>query len=227
MTAAFVSCIPSHYPAIRRSELMRRTVLIAYLTPVRGVGCRSGSYLIYGVFGTVAWLCLAGSAILSHCWLLGYQRQHQKTGVFSKFFGTAAAAHTANGAAADKEKYASTLGAASTGAQGSGETRADILESPFYRGVRITAAVLRYFGKMLACVNALWLLSSNLMVYASAFSNCFCQSNYVSLRSTAWVLLFKGATDLQAAALTPWATGVAASIMGTCPFPVLSSHTTY
>ena len=150
------------------------------------------------MLGTVSWWCLAVSHLLSHHWLLGYQRQHQKTGVFSKRFG-----------ALDVEKPA----APSSPNSALGESRADMLESAVYRSVRVAAALLRYFAKFVACVNALWLLASNLMIYASAYSNCFCQSDYISLGPNAWVLLFKGAEDLQQAALTPWATGVAASII--------------
>ena len=182
-------------------------VLIAFLTPVSGVGCRSGSYLIYGVLGTISWMCLAASAVLSHCWLLGYQRQHQKSGVFSESFGPANGRkrpdESTAGGSSDVEK---TPGAP-------GDSHADVLESAYYRSVRIAASALRYSAKTIACINAMWLLVSNLMIYASAYSNCFCQSNYVSLGPNAWVLLFKGASDLQAAALTPWATGVAASII--------------
>ena len=159
-------------------------------------------------------MLLAGSAILSHCWLLGYQRHHQKAGVFSESFGTRAERDrsddtTATAGVSDVEKDADSTGSVSPPR----ESRRDLLESAFYRYVRISAAILRYSGKTIACINALWLLVSNLMIYASAYSNCFCQSDYVSLGPTAWVLLFKGAGDLQAAALTPWATGVAASII--------------
>jgi hypothetical protein len=31
-----------------------------------GLGCESGSYLLFGVLATAAWACLAGSAYLSH-----------------------------------------------------------------------------------------------------------------------------------------------------------------
>lgn len=40
-------------------------VAIAYLTDTKGLGCRSGSYLIYGVASTAAFLCLVMSAVCS------------------------------------------------------------------------------------------------------------------------------------------------------------------
>ncbi|KAF7355978.1 Pleiotropic drug resistance ABC transporter protein [Mycena venus] len=41
-------------------------VFVAYLTPSIGIGCRSGSYLIYGVAATISWLILVLSHLLSH-----------------------------------------------------------------------------------------------------------------------------------------------------------------
>ncbi|KAF8142888.1 hypothetical protein K438DRAFT_661490 [Mycena galopus ATCC 62051] len=41
-------------------------VFVAYSTPSVGIGCRSGSYLIYGLAATVSWLVLVVSNLLSH-----------------------------------------------------------------------------------------------------------------------------------------------------------------
>lgn len=40
-------------------------IIIAYLTDVRGLGCRSGSYLLYGVFSTAAFLFYVLSVVCS------------------------------------------------------------------------------------------------------------------------------------------------------------------
>ena len=53
-------------------------IFVGYLTPVVGLGCRSGSYLIYGVLGTVSWILLIMSTLFSHAVMLRYQRQHEK-----------------------------------------------------------------------------------------------------------------------------------------------------
>lgn len=52
-------------------------IFVAYLTPSRGLACRSGSYLIYGVLSTVAWFQLALSTLFSHAVMLRYQRAHE------------------------------------------------------------------------------------------------------------------------------------------------------
>jgi len=53
------------------------SILIAYLTPTIGLGCRSSSYLLYGVLGTTSWLFLLISMLLSHEIMLRYQKEHQ------------------------------------------------------------------------------------------------------------------------------------------------------
>lgn len=48
-------------------------VVISYLTEVRGLGCRSGSYLLYGIMATTAHILLLISVFLSHHVMLIYQ----------------------------------------------------------------------------------------------------------------------------------------------------------
>lgn len=52
-------------------------VVISYLTEVRGLGCRSGSYLIYGILATFAHILLLTSVFLSHGAMLFYQSAHK------------------------------------------------------------------------------------------------------------------------------------------------------
>ncbi|KDR69081.1 hypothetical protein GALMADRAFT_77794 [Galerina marginata CBS 339.88] len=41
-------------------------VIIAWFTPTIGLGCRSGSYILYGLFSTLAWILLFMSSILTY-----------------------------------------------------------------------------------------------------------------------------------------------------------------
>ncbi|TFK38818.1 hypothetical protein BDQ12DRAFT_698553 [Crucibulum laeve] len=41
-------------------------ILVSFLTPTRGLGCRSGSYVIYGVLSTIVWLLLVFSNALDY-----------------------------------------------------------------------------------------------------------------------------------------------------------------
>ncbi|KAF2447526.1 hypothetical protein P171DRAFT_429156 [Karstenula rhodostoma CBS 690.94] len=49
-------------------------IVVSYLTEVRGLGCRSGSYLLYGILATSAHVLLLASVFLSHSAMLIYQR---------------------------------------------------------------------------------------------------------------------------------------------------------
>ena len=53
-------------------------IMIAYLTPSRGLGCRSAGYLLYGVFSTLIMLFLILSMLCSHEAMLQIQRAYQK-----------------------------------------------------------------------------------------------------------------------------------------------------
>jgi hypothetical protein len=48
-------------------------LMIGYLTEVIGLGCRSGSYVIYGSIGTLSFALLFGSSLLSHAAMLQHQ----------------------------------------------------------------------------------------------------------------------------------------------------------
>jgi hypothetical protein len=54
------------------------SIVIAYLTPTVGLGCRSGSYLLYGCLATLSWFTLLGSVFLSHAAMLRVQAHAQK-----------------------------------------------------------------------------------------------------------------------------------------------------
>ncbi len=56
-------------------------IIIAYFTPMKGFGCRSGSYLVYGVVATGAFFFLNLSVVLSHQAMRLYQDQHVFKGV--------------------------------------------------------------------------------------------------------------------------------------------------
>lgn len=53
-------------------------ILIGYLTQAAGLGCRSGSYLIYGCLATVSWVLLTTASSLSHDLMLRRQEMLHK-----------------------------------------------------------------------------------------------------------------------------------------------------
>ncbi|KAF7316924.1 hypothetical protein HMN09_00426600 [Mycena chlorophos] len=41
-------------------------ICVSYFTPAEGIGCRTGSYILYGVLSTIVWMLLATSSVLAH-----------------------------------------------------------------------------------------------------------------------------------------------------------------
>ena len=96
------------------------------------------------------------------------------------------------------------------------EISAGLLASSGEPGCTRTFALLpsysRYLGKFLAFGNTLWLIASSLLESTGGYNNCWCQGNYVRMGDQGWIVLFKGATDLAAAARLPWGGGLALTL---------------
>ncbi|KAJ7136661.1 hypothetical protein C8R44DRAFT_868787 [Mycena epipterygia] len=58
-------------------------IYVAYNTPVVGLGCRSGSYLIYGIAATLSWAMLVFSHLVSHAFMQRFEQdpEHPRKGV--------------------------------------------------------------------------------------------------------------------------------------------------
>ncbi|KAJ6535964.1 hypothetical protein DFH09DRAFT_1179260 [Mycena vulgaris] len=41
-------------------------ILVAFFTPTKGLACRSGSYLLYGIMSTLVWMLMITSSVLAH-----------------------------------------------------------------------------------------------------------------------------------------------------------------
>jgi hypothetical protein len=56
-------------------------IYVAYSTPAIGLGCRSGSYLIYGIAATVSWLLLLFSNLVSHAFMQRFEENPNRRGM--------------------------------------------------------------------------------------------------------------------------------------------------
>ncbi|KAJ7031199.1 hypothetical protein C8F04DRAFT_1111902 [Mycena alexandri] len=65
-------------------------VFVAYWTPSVGIGCRSGSYLIYGVAATLSWIMLILSHLLSHEVMQRLERNPNHTSSILSFLAVSA-----------------------------------------------------------------------------------------------------------------------------------------
>ncbi|KAF8218251.1 hypothetical protein K438DRAFT_21902 [Mycena galopus ATCC 62051] len=99
-------------------------IVVVFFTPTIGLGCRSGSYLIYGVLSTLVWIMLVISSVLAH---------------YSTFTVSV------------KGRYLHT------------------------RSTRIAGVLsiwLRRLGKILASLNAVWIILACLLQFGSFFDRC-------------------------------------------------------
>ncbi|KAF7377820.1 hypothetical protein MSAN_00205500 [Mycena sanguinolenta] len=117
-------------------------IIVAFFTPTRGLACRSGSYLIYGVISTLVWILLVISSVLAH---------------YSTF----------------------------------------------------TITVKGRLGKILASINAVWVILTCLFQFSSFFDRCWCDSSVFYLGAkNAYNVINVGQADVNALN-APWIGGVA------------------
>lgn len=58
------------------------------------------------------------------------------------------------------------------------------------------AVITRILGKVIAIVNALWLISFSIFEYVGLYENCWCTANTISAHGNGWALIFKKGLDL-------------------------------
>ena len=199
-------------------------IVIAYLTPTKGLGCRSAGYLLYGSNATISWILLAVSSFFSHEAMLRYQRDKQKS--MPKMNRTAFA--TSNIATPSDEKTGATddtdivnegiavsrvRRASNTSFTRSSKHHPNRRSLWHFVPVRGLAAITRYSGKTLAILNAMYLVAICLFEFTGGFDNCWCKVDAIGLGEKGWVVLFRTAIDLKQAASVPWGVGIALSVV--------------
>ena len=100
------------------------STFVKWYTPAIGLGCRSGSYLLYGLGSTIVWFLLVLSTILGHL-------SFPKLGVQSQTW------------------------------------------------VAKLAIVLNTCGKILAALNAAWIICLCLLHFTNVYSTCFCDASVI------------------------------------------------
>ncbi|GAB7343470.1 hypothetical protein MBLNU457_1491t1 [Dothideomycetes sp. NU457] len=200
-------------------------VMLAYKTWTPGLGCRSGSYLIYGGCATVVFILMLTSMLLSHQAMLmfeteyrgepprttrgqsprdttaggGYEMQDLNTLESDEEFigGQEDTGVQEQGSDQQTEPFITQRQRTHSVGQASISRRRVRMRSKKYHAICAAAIILRKSGKVLAVANAMWLIISSLLEFASGFNNCYCQSTYIELRSRAFVTLFPNARDLE------------------------------
>ncbi|KAJ8131871.1 hypothetical protein O1611_g1750 [Lasiodiplodia mahajangana] len=176
-------------------------LIIAYLTEVTGLGCRSGAYLLYGVLGTLAFFFLFISSIFSHAAMLRHE-----------FLQTGSIDGLHEGLERDpcgEQNIASPkIGRSSFRKSNIHGKKLGLRHSI----LRSCAVLTRILGRTLAVVNAIWIILSTLWELVGFYDNCWCDTTYISKGAEGWVLLFVEKRDMAQAAAAPWAGGVFLSV---------------
>ncbi|KAJ7242962.1 hypothetical protein C8J57DRAFT_1366608 [Mycena rebaudengoi] len=134
-------------------------IVVAFFTPTKGLACRSGSYLLYGVMSTLVWLLLVTSSILAH---------------YSTF------------TVSFKGRY---------------------LHTKSTRFAGVASIVLRRLAKVLASLNAVWIVLVCLFQFGSFFDRCWCNSSVFYLGKNAYTVIEVSPEDV-AGLKAPWIGGV-------------------
>ena len=148
-------------------------IVISYLTEVRGLGCRSGSYLLYGILATSAHVLLLASVFLSHHVMLVYQRERQKRAT---------------------------------------SARHEIPRSNQIKCIGRLAVLMRFFGKSVAVINAIWIILSSTFELIGFYESCWCTGTVLGLGNKAWVVLFVSGDKMREEAEASWIGGLAMSL---------------
>jgi hypothetical protein len=188
-------------------------IIIAYLTPVTGLGCRSGAYLLYGGLGTLGWALLVLAMIFSHQAMLRYQSGQCETSPdVGLRNGNPQNQNTASGQPPHHRHppngHYQPINGGSSSADRSRPTRRS-LGFHIYSAMAVGCLL---FGRLVVISNAAWLIIISLLEIVGVFDNCWCNANHISLGDRGWVLLFKGAPELKAEAEGVWKGGVALSV---------------
>ncbi|VDB86071.1 unnamed protein product [Peniophora sp. CBMAI 1063] len=111
-------------------------VVYSWLTPTSGLGCRSGSFLLYAAVGHIAWIAIVSSSFLNHYaqWL-EQLRQTEPRESTSKHW------HPSPGM------------------------------------IRMTVTFLRVSGKVLASLNAIFIVVACIFLFSNFYSRCWCDSS--------------------------------------------------
>lgn len=168
------------------------SILIAYNTPTVGLGCSSGSYLVYGVAATIAWASLILSQLLSHLAMISSVQDAARQEPQS----------TATLTAADGASQPENVATPPSPKWPPGRT----LMKSLLHG---SAVITRIFGQVVAFLNGCWLLVASFFEIIGLYDNCMCKAVEFSWHEKGWLVLFKSNSQLAIATQPVWAGGIA------------------
>jgi hypothetical protein len=193
------------------------SIVIAYFTIPKGIGCYSIFYFAYARISTVILFSLLLSVILSHAAML----RHQKHRLALEKYSSTTSASVIDIVPTSRQSIGHPCPDDESELQNQTAEPLPQSNRPPQRPLALrilgpAAVTTRYFGKTLAIINSFGLVvSSVLQLSESVFSTCWCQAAVFTWEDKAWVPIFMTAREFRAASQAAWAGGVIMSI-GVC-----------
>ncbi|TDL21420.1 hypothetical protein BD410DRAFT_304783 [Rickenella mellea] len=155
-------------------------IIIAYLTPAVGLGCRSGSFLFYGSAATFSWILFVLSSLLSHAAMLRSQ---------------AILTHAHARADSEATVFAGDETIPLRAVESRTRRRVSVDRPAGQTSLLGALAVCTLFiAKVVASLNAVWLVVTSIMEYLGTFDMCWCATNALSMGSRGWTDIFQNPT---------------------------------
>jgi hypothetical protein len=183
-------------------------VMIPYLTPVRGLGCRSGTFLLYGMGGTIVWMLLLISSFLSHEAMIRHQTLYHES--------LANRAAQQNGIPLlpwrrPDEEHDHSLHHHHHHYHRHKSFSDRSLSTSI---ITALAVITRLFAKVIAAINTGNLILSAVLDYLGVYQNCWCKTNSLSRGTHGWLILFEGQDDTTMQGVVyDWVLGVVISFV--------------
>ncbi|MCJ1281785.1 hypothetical protein MMC26_001108 [Xylographa opegraphella] len=167
-------------------------ILTAYNTPVVGLGCESGAYLLYGSMATLSWALLALSAHFSHQYTLCTESSNPP--------------QPSTTAAASDIELGSLLSQQTTAHSSLTLPPSPPLSIPPLPPSFLLPLIplTRFLGVLLGSLNAIWLLLISILQFTNVYNNCWCESSVLGLGTKAWIILWATEEQIVAAAWNSW-----------------------
>lgn len=197
-------------------------VVVVWFTPTTGLGCRSGAYLLYAVVSTIVWFMMVASSIIAH-----YSTISNPSGNTIPLQFITFPRHTDPG----HLRRASTLPLVEpfkpydpyehydhndppTHIENSSTANADKHSHHYFqRSAASFAIILNAAGKLLAILNALWIICACMFQFTNVFNRCICNSSVYGRGSEFAYNVLKLTDGDEGAVKSAWIGGVALGLI--------------
>lgn len=200
--------------------------VVIYFTPTKGLGCRSLCFLVYGLVSTVAWWCMVVSAWLAQR-SSGWPGPRPAVEIATKTVPHLSllvipmpAPHLPSDPPLAYPSSPTTLSSESCLAVETARINGITASPKHDDGLAVWSRCFSRAGKTLAFLNALFLFGFCLAQLGNGFSNCWCNSSYIGLRSHAYMAFVIPNNDF-ASLRTAWGGAIFLGIAISSLFAVL------